>query len=66
MFADNEFVTKTSYKIVHKMAQRENPFTDSNFVKECKMETKNDLCPKKADLVGRMRLWTGSMVRIIE
>ena len=65
-FAENESVTRTSYKIVHKMADRGKPFTDGNFVKACMMEAANDLCPEKADLFGSISLSTSSVVRRTE
>ncbi|XP_076354147.1 general transcription factor II-I repeat domain-containing protein 2 isoform X1 [Tachypleus tridentatus] len=45
-FAQNESVTRTSYKIVHRMAERGKPFTDGNIIKECMMEAANELCPE--------------------
>ena len=60
-FAENESVTRTSYKIVHKKAERGKPFTDGNFIKECMMEAANDLCPEKADLFGSISLSASSV-----
>ncbi|XP_042204155.1 general transcription factor II-I repeat domain-containing protein 2-like [Homarus americanus] len=65
-FAENESVTRTRYKIVHKMAERGKPFTDGNFIKECMMEAANDLCPEKADLFGSISLSASSVVRRTE
>ena len=65
-FAENESVTRTSYKIAHKMAERGKPFTDGNFIKECMMEAANDLCPEKADLFGSISLSASSVVRRTE
>ena len=65
-FSENESVTHTSYKIVHKMAERGKPFTDGNFIKECIMEAANDLCPEKADLFGSISLSASSVVRRTE
>ncbi|KAF2346708.1 hypothetical protein FHG87_022536, partial [Trinorchestia longiramus] len=65
-FAENESVTRTSYKIVQKMADRGKPFTDGNFIKACMMEAANDLCPEKADLFGSISLSTSSVVRRTE
>ena len=65
-FAENESFTRTSYKIMHKMAERGKLFTDGNFIKECMMEAVNDLCPEKADLFGRFSLSAISVVRRTE
>ncbi|XP_076057518.1 general transcription factor II-I repeat domain-containing protein 2-like [Oratosquilla oratoria] len=65
-FAENESVIRTSCKIVHKMAERGKPFTDSNFIKECMMEAANDLCPEKAYLFGSISLSASSVVRRTE
>ena len=59
--AENESVNRTSYKIVHKMAERGKPFTDGNFIKECMMEAANDFCPEKADLFGSISLSASSV-----
>ena len=33
MFAENESVTCTGYKIVHKIAEQGKPYTDGNFIR---------------------------------
>ena len=32
MFSENEYVTRTTYKIVHKMAEIGKPFTDGLYI----------------------------------
>ena len=63
IFAENESVTCTTYKMVHKMADRRKLFTGGNFIKECMMEAENDLCPEKAALLGTICLSSGSVVQ---
>ena len=52
MFVENESVTRISYQIVHKMAKRRKTITDGYFIKDCKIEAENDVCPEKAALFG--------------
>ncbi|XP_076357306.1 general transcription factor II-I repeat domain-containing protein 2-like [Tachypleus tridentatus] len=59
-------VTCTSYKIVHRMAERGKPFTDGNFIKECMMEAANELCPEKANFFESISLSATSVVRRAE
>ncbi|XP_076354394.1 general transcription factor II-I repeat domain-containing protein 2-like [Tachypleus tridentatus] len=65
-FAENESVTCTSYKTVHRMAERGKPFTDSNFIKECMMEATNELCSEKANFFESISLSATSVVRRAE
>ncbi|XP_076343055.1 general transcription factor II-I repeat domain-containing protein 2-like isoform X1 [Tachypleus tridentatus] len=65
-FAENESVTRTSYKIVHRMAERGKPFTDGKFIKECMMEAANELCPEKANFFESISLSATSVVRRAE
>ena len=49
-FTENKSITRTSYKIVTKIVERGKPLTDGNYIKECLMETVNELCPKNSNL----------------
>ena len=53
-FIENQFVTRTKYKIVQNIIEREKPFTDGSHIKECIMETAKDLCPQKANLFANV------------
>ncbi|XP_076372709.1 general transcription factor II-I repeat domain-containing protein 2-like isoform X1 [Tachypleus tridentatus] len=65
-FAENESVTRTSYKIVHRMAEQGKPFTDGNIIKECMMEAANELCPEKANFFENISLSATPVVRRVE
>ncbi|XP_076335740.1 general transcription factor II-I repeat domain-containing protein 2-like [Tachypleus tridentatus] len=65
-FVENESVTRTNYKIVHRMAERGKPFTDGNFIKECMMDAANELCPEKANFFESISLSETSAVRRAE
>ncbi|XP_076323848.1 general transcription factor II-I repeat domain-containing protein 2-like isoform X1 [Tachypleus tridentatus] len=65
-FAENESVTRTSYKIVHRMAERGKPFTDGNYIKKYMMEAANELCPEKANFFESISLSATSVLRRAE
>ena len=51
MFAENESLTPTRYKILHRNAKRGKQFTGGN--KECIIEEENDLCHEKTLFVWK-------------
>ncbi|XP_076336375.1 general transcription factor II-I repeat domain-containing protein 2-like [Tachypleus tridentatus] len=65
-FTENDSVTRTSYKIMHRMAERGKPVTDGNFIKECMMEAANELCPEKANFFEGISLSATSVVQRAE
>ncbi|XP_076342944.1 EPM2A-interacting protein 1-like [Tachypleus tridentatus] len=65
-FAENKSVTRTSYKIVHRMAERGKPFIDGNFNKECMTEAANELCLEKDNFFESISLLATSVVRRAE
>ena len=54
--AGNESIVRTIYKIVHKMAEGGNSFTDGNFIKKCMMDAANISCSGNAELCGSISL----------
>ena len=63
---ENESITRTSYKIVQKIIEREKPSTDGNCIKECSMEAVNDLCSKNSNLFASISFLASSVVRRTE
>ena len=63
---ENASITRTSYKIVQKIVERGKPFTDGNYIKECLMETVNELCPKNSILFASISLSASSVARRTE
>ena len=64
--AENESITRASYKIVNRMVERGKPFTDGKLIKECIIEAVNDLCPEKASLFENISLSASTVVRRTE
>ena len=62
-FAENVSATRTSYKIVQKVSERGEPYTDGNFNKECMMEAGNIPCVDKTVLFESISLSATSLVR---
>ena len=65
-FTENESITRTSYKIVQKVVERGIPFTDGYYIKECLMETVNELCPKNSNFFASISLSASSVARRTE
>nr|XP_039264551.1 general transcription factor II-I repeat domain-containing protein 2-like [Styela clava] len=61
-FAENH----ASHKIVTKLVEREKPFTDGAFIKDCILEAVNYLCPEKVNLFTGRGLSPSSVVRKVE
>ena len=64
IFAENEPFNWTSYKIVHKIAARAQPFNGGNFIKAYVMEEENKLRPERAAFFANICFSASLVVQI--
>ena len=61
-----EAATKTSFVISHKIAKKNKPFSDGEFVKECLMDSASLICPEKRKAFENVSLSRRTVTRRIE
>ena len=61
-----EAATKTSFVISHKIAKKNKPFSDGEFVKECLMDSASLICPEKREAFENVSLSRRTVTRRIE